>query len=285
VAELAFPALALVFRLAERVLCEVRRRRGRGVGCAADLGTGGGDVLAQHEACVREHDDAEVEADGPQGDDDAEAVHALGREDGVAQAAVAGCAGWGIGGRAGQDTVDVCGGRGDDVDVRDVVVRAREAGCVGDGVAGCGRAGGGGCGRAAVVLREDEEPGYAEEGGVGEVDGGVEDVEPGESEAVEGGLGADVGSQQGGQDEGEAGVDVHAQLDGGEVVAGEQGEDAVQARDFVEEEGERDEGCAGREGHGVEEFLAGSARGKSWEIAAEGGRTWGRGRRRSRAEM
>lgn len=58
-----------------------------------------------------------------------------------------------------------------------------------------------------------------------------------------------------GQDESEERVDVHAELYGGEVVTGKQSEEAVEAGDFVEKEGERDQGCARRERHGVEEFL------------------------------
>lgn len=47
-------------------------------------------------------------------------------------------------------------------------------------------------------------------------------------------------SKERGKDESEERVDVHAELYGGEVVTGEQGEEAVEARDFVEEEGECD---------------------------------------------
>ena len=116
------------------------------------------------------------------------------------------------------------------------------------------------------MLGKDEEPGDAEEDGVGEVDGRVEDVEPGEGEAVEGRLRADVGCEEGCEDKGDARVDVHAKLDGREVVAGEEGEEAVKPGDLVEEEGERDEGRASREGHGVEEFLAAVSSLKDWKI-------------------
>lgn len=50
-------------------------------------------------------------------------------------------------------------------------------------------------------------------------------------------------------DEGEDAVDVHAQLDGGEVEAREEGEEAVEAGYFVEEEGEGGELGTGAEGH------------------------------------
>lgn len=239
-------------------------------------------MLTQHHARIREHDEAEVEADRPQGDDDAKAVHALGREDGVAQTAMAGCAGRGARRRASYNgVVTSCDGGGDDVDMRDVVLGGREAGSVGDGAAGAG----GGEVASGLVLGEDDEPGYAEEGGVGEVNGGVDDVEPGEGEAVQGRLRADVGREECGEDEGDARVDVHAQLDGREVVAGKEGEEAVQPGDLVEKEGERDEGCAGREGHGVEEFLPLVSELKGWEIGGDSRHTCGRGRRSSRAEM
>ena len=44
-------------------------------------------------------------------------------------------------------------------------------------------------------------------------------------------------------------------MQGVELVAGEEGEDAVEARDFVEEEGEDDEFGGGAEGDEVEEGL------------------------------
>jgi len=84
------------------------------------------------------------------------------------------------------------------------------------------------------VLREDEKPGYAEEGGVSDVYGGIQDIKPGKSKALEGRPGADMWSEEGGEDEGEAGVDVHAELDWGEIVASEKGKEAVEAGDFVE---------------------------------------------------
>ena len=180
-AELALPPLAFGLRLAERVLCEVGGGRSGGVG--GGLGARDGDVLPQHEARVGEHDEAEVEADGPEGDDDAEAIDALRGEDGGAHATVAGCAGWGGGrGAGGYGITYACGGGADDVDFGDVVLRAREAGRVGDGAC----AGTGGWCFAGVVLCEDEEPANAEDGGVGDVDEGVEDVEPGEGKAVKG---------------------------------------------------------------------------------------------------
>lgn len=61
----------------------------------------------------------------------------------------------------------------------------------------------------------------------------------------------------GSQDQGEDRVDVHGELDRGEVEAGQEGEDAVEAGNFVEEEGERDEAGACGEIHKTEEFLGG----------------------------
>ena len=81
------------------------------------------------------------------------------------------------------------------IDVRHVESRGREAGGVVDHLAASS-------GRfvtesVAVVLGDDEEPGDGEGGGVGGVDDGIEDIEAGQREAVEGRLGADMRSQEG----------------------------------------------------------------------------------------
>ena len=57
---------------------------------------------------------------------------------------------------------------------------------------------------------------------------------------MEGRLGADVRREDSSENERKEGVDVHAELDGGEVIAGEEREKAVEARHFVEQEGKRD---------------------------------------------
>ena len=76
----------------------------------------------------------------------------------MAHAAIAGCAGWRGGGYTGSDGVlamtQAGGRRCNDINLRDVVLRAGEAGCV---VNGAGAEAGGGC-LASVVLREDQEP-------------------------------------------------------------------------------------------------------------------------------
>ena len=58
-------------------------------------------------------------------------------------------------------------------------------------------------------------------------------------------LGADVRDQDGSQNESEQRVDVHGQLDWREMEASQEGEKAVETRDFVEEERERNEFGAG----------------------------------------
>ena len=50
-------------------------------------------------------------------------------------------------------------------------------------------------------------------------------------------------------------VDVHGQLERGEVKACQQREDAIEAGELVEDEGERYQGCAGRERKCEEEAL------------------------------
>ena len=121
------------------------------------------------------------------------------------------------------------------VDMADVELRAREAGGVADGfAAGAGRLA---SARVAVVLRDDEEPGDAESGRVGGVYEAIEDVERGEGEAMEGTLCSNMRRQEDRDEERDERVDVHGELEGREVQAGQEGEEAVEAGDFVEEEG------------------------------------------------
>ncbi len=131
-------------------------------------------MLSQDHAGVGEHDDAEVEADGPEGYDDAEAVHAFGVEDRVGKFGRAATGAGGRGGWGGYDAVSGCGA-GCDIDAADVVFRVGEAGGVVDG--SCARAFVTGI-LAGVVLGQDEEPGYAKGGGVSSVDDAVYCVEP-----------------------------------------------------------------------------------------------------------
>lgn len=73
------------------------------------------------------------------------------------------------------------------------------------------------------------------------------------------------------------------QLEDVEVVAGEQGEDAVEAGEFVDGEGEGYEFCCGGEGDYVEEGLSSISRvahrgggrsGLPWGVGSGGGRAW-----------
>ena len=53
--------------------------------------------------------------------------------------------------------------------------------------------------------------------------------------------------EEGEEDERKHGVDIHGNLEGGELQAGEDCEEAVEARQFVEEHGESDHLDAGTE--------------------------------------
>lgn len=98
------------------------------------------------------------------------------------------------------------------------------------------------------MLGQQHEPAEAEEGGVDDVDERVDDVEPGESEVLQRRLvRADVWCEVEAEDQDADAVDVHAELQGVEVVAGEEREDAVEAADFVDEECENRELSAGAE--------------------------------------
>ena len=94
------------------------------------------------------------------------------------------------------------------------------------------------------MLADDEKPGYGEGGGICRIDEGVEHIEPCQGEALERGLFPNVWREGGSQHEGEERVDVHGQLERGEVEAREDGEEAIEAGDFVEKERERDELCS-----------------------------------------
>ncbi len=173
-------------------------------------------MAPQDHTGVGEHDDAEVEADGPEGDDDAEAVHRFWLQDRVGYgSAAAGSRGVGAGGGGGRR------GRDDgallvDVDVADVVFWVGETGRFVDG-AGAGallaRV------QARLVLRQHQEPRHPEGGRVGGVDDAVERVEPGQRETVQRRLRADVRRQVGGQSQREQRVDVHGQLERVELEA------------------------------------------------------------------
>lgn len=100
------------------------------------------------------------------------------------------------------------------------------------------------------VLGQDDEPAGAEEAGVGSVDDGVQDEEECEADDLERLLGLpDGGEEPYDQAEDYERVYVVAELERVELISGEDGEDAVQAGDFVEEEGEEDEFGSGAEGY------------------------------------
>ncbi|KAK4931142.1 hypothetical protein LTR28_011592, partial [Elasticomyces elasticus] len=156
-------------------------------------------------AGVGEDDEDAVEARGPEGGDDGYAGHAAGLEDGAAEgvaAAVVGADSDGV--VRGRDRV-VCRHRGH---VRATHVRrcrVREAGRVVHRRAA--RCAGARRGRVADVLREQDEPADAEQGGVDGVDGAVEGVEPGQREALQRRLEADVRREVDDEGEGEERVD------------------------------------------------------------------------------
>lgn len=164
---------------------------------------GGGDVLSQHEPRVGHDDEDEVYAGGPERADDDDAADALGLEHAVSEAGSCRC------GRdaGGADGDGILAGFDGHVDVGDVEGGGCEAGGFVNGLAaGTGRLA---TGCFAVVLGDNQEPGDGEGGRVGGVDERVADVEGGEGEAVEGGLGADVAREQGGHEQRQERVDVH----------------------------------------------------------------------------
>ena len=125
---------------------------------------------------------------------------------------------------------------------------AREASGVVDGA--CTR-----CTRRVVldlviqVLCEYDEPACAEHASVDCVDEGVEDEDESQADDLERLLRLpDGGEKPCDQSKDDEGVDVVAELKRVEMVAGEDGEDAVEAGDFVEEKGEEDEFGGGAEG-------------------------------------
>lgn len=264
-------------------------------------------MLPEARPRVRQHDEDEVNPHGPEREYSHDAGDAAGLQYGATEDARGNCgrilvtpreegrrresasndAGGRRGGRGGQGVRAVrdergvlCGihagcGRCDYLDARDVrVLRRGEArGVVHHALTGDVDGRRVRSGRS--VLREDEKPAEAEGGGVGRVDGGVDEVEPGEGEDLEGGLGAaaDVGGEEGGEDEGREGVEIHRKLEGGEVVTSQEGEEPVETGELVDEGGEGNELGAGAEGHQVEERLGAcqlSACSSPWESSANG---------------
>lgn len=64
-----------------------------------------------------------------------------------------------------------------------------------------------------MVLRDNEEPCHREHGGVSRINQGVKHVKPGECDALERRLLANVWRKEGSQDESEYGVYVHRELE------------------------------------------------------------------------
>lgn len=201
-------------------------------------------MLSQDGTCVRQYDERKVDPDHQKRADDEDATHALGLGEAVPKA-------WSWhGGRCARHAdrhstltcSQTCSGRSGDFDVGDIVFWASEAGrvvhhCAADS-GSCAALG------VGVVLTDDEEPGHSESSGVCRVDECVENVEPCQGEALERGLFPDVWREGGSQHEGEERVDVHGNLQWGEMEACEDCQEAIEAGDFVQQEGERDELCS-----------------------------------------
>lgn len=213
-AELAGPALAFGLGGGEGVVgLALLVDRGGEVGVGV-VGGGDGDVLAEHHAGPREHDEAEVGANGPQGDDDADAVDALAAEDHVARSHAGGSVAWlacddGVLAGPGADGARL--GCRHDFDAGDVVFGAGEAGRVVDGA--CTGALDAGI-LPCLMLEENEEPRHGEGGCICGVDDRVENVEPCECHAMKRRLCFDVWREEDGERKGSDRVDIHRQLKG-----------------------------------------------------------------------
>lgn len=212
-------------------------------------------MLAEDEAGVAHHHENEVDPHSPKSADGENAAYALRLQHAVAEA--------GSGCRGGESRLADCNGfaarwntlirRDGYIDMADVILRAREARSVIDS----GSAGSGGLVtvRIAVVLRDDEEPCNSEGSCVCGVDHAVKDIEASERQTVEGRLCSDMGGEEDGDEESDKGVDVHGELERRDMESGQESQEAVETRDFVQEEGESDEFGSRSQGHQVEECL------------------------------
>jgi hypothetical protein len=135
----------------------------------------------------------------------------------------------------------------DNLNVGDVVFRAREAsGVVDSSGTGCA------CVDFAFVqvLCEDDEPAGAKHAGVDGVDDRVDDEDESKTENLERLLRLpDRGEQPCDQSEDYEGVYVVAELESVQLEAGEESEDSIETSDFVEEESEENEFGGGAEGN------------------------------------
>lgn len=171
---------------------------------------GNGDPKAESLAGESKHHQDEINTYGPEKGNEDDALEALCLVNGVAEV-------FGTARRMSDELITLTGVL--DLDVGRIVLGARETGRLGDGLAAWARD------RAIiVVLRHDQKPRDTEGGSVGSVDEAIQEIEPGEAKTLERRLFADVGEEQSGKGEGDEGVQVHRQLNGGQVVAGKQGE-------------------------------------------------------------
>lgn len=166
-------------------------------------------MLLQYETGIAHHHENKVEAHGPESANHDNAVNAFRLQDAVPEARTRGSRGeTGRSNRNGfRPRSDALVRRNSDIDMSDVEGRGCKAGCVIDGFpTGSWRLA---ARSIAVVMGDDEEPRDGECRRIGGVDDRVEDVEDGESEAVERRLGANVWGQDGGQNKSKQRVDVH----------------------------------------------------------------------------
>lgn len=105
------------------------------------------------------------------------------------------------------------------------------------------------------MLRNEHEPRHSENGGICSIHDAIDEVEPGQCKAVERRLFSYVRRQNCGQRKGDEGVDIHGKLEGGQMESGQDDKDSEETANFVQEEGECDEGSAGLQAHDVEKCL------------------------------
>ena len=117
----------------------------------------------------------------------------------------------------------------------DIEFRTREASCIADGLTASARRSI--SIRVAMMLRDDEKPRYTEDRRISSVYDTIKYVECSKGEAVERTLCSNMRRQENCNEECEKRVDVHGELERREVQASQKGKEAIEARDFIEEEG------------------------------------------------
>ncbi|EZF92702.1 hypothetical protein H113_06449 [Trichophyton rubrum MR1459] len=105
------------------------------------------------------------------------------------------------------------------------------------------------------AARNHLEPGHGEPGGVRCIHHAIDKVEPSEGETLQRRLLADVRRQEDGQAQREHRVYVHRQLDGRELEARQDREQAIDADELVKQHRECDQRSACLQAHDVEEGL------------------------------